>query len=662
MPPKKNKGQKVDLATFMSETAITGNWADEMDDLPIAPAMKDPNALKRGDPGYFDSIPDRGSRGGPGGGMGGFDSSRPPREELPLPSRPPYTVFVGNLDFATTEEDMRDFFEGLEMVSAKLIRDMDQKPKGFGYVEFKTLDGLKDALGRSGGQMLGRTIRTSVAEPPKESGRGGGFGERSTSGGFGAPSMAEEASQWRRAGPLPARSPPAQRRNLPSSGGFERQDRGFSSGAGGDALDRDWGGVRGSKFAPGGPSAPPERSFGSGFRAGPPGGDFGGPERAEREQHDGPSMAELPDDWRSNRPARPTPPPSAGPAMGGPGPRRDVMGPPRGGFVDREVGLSGPAETEEVWQRGTKFQPRQEPPHQPARSRESSFAPAGPTLSSELEEKSDWRSTKKPSAPRVADAASSNGAPAQPTPPPTRKGLSLLPRGASVSTPTSETGDSVTSPPTTASSKASPFGSARPIDTAAKENAAAEKLAQRDADRKAQAEAKAKAAAATAAIAAEERAKAAANAPPAAHVQAHDRPQTTGARHPSRGGQGPTGPNRPPPPPPPPAAAQRKSSGPQPPSTERRSSNTRHQHTEDSEGFSAPPPTSTQSRKAQAAAEQQAQQKIDRQKAEEVRPTFSFAAAARAQALVEDVGEGDDDDDEEEVVEKVNGGVKVLKA
>jgi hypothetical protein len=105
--------------------------------------MKDPNALKRGDPGYFDSIPDRGSRGGPGGGMGGFDctycafhppnasgcrttvtnghfpfitsASRPPREELPLPSRPPYTVFVGNLDFATTEEDMRDFFEGLEV-------------------------------------------------------------------------------------------------------------------------------------------------------------------------------------------------------------------------------------------------------------------------------------------------------------------------------------------------------------------------------------------------------------------------------------------------------------------------------------------------------------------------------------------------------------------
>ncbi len=64
-----------------------------------------------------------------------------------------------------------------------------------------------------------------------------------------------------------------------------------------------------------------------------------------------------------------------------------------------------------------------------------------------------------------------------------------------------------------------------------------------------------------------------------------------------------------------------------------------------------------QSRKAQAAAEQQAQQKADRQKAEEVRPTFSFAAAAKAQGLVEDVGEGEDDDD----VIDVNGGVKDLK-
>jgi hypothetical protein len=52
-----------------------------------------------------------------------------------------------------------------QTVSTKIIRDMDQKPKGFGYVEFKTLDGLKDGLARTGGQLLGRNVRTSVAEP-----------------------------------------------------------------------------------------------------------------------------------------------------------------------------------------------------------------------------------------------------------------------------------------------------------------------------------------------------------------------------------------------------------------------------------------------------------------------------------------------------------------
>lgn len=49
--------------------------------------------------------------------------------------------------------------------SIKIIKDRDDRPKGFGYIEFATLDGLKDALARSGQSFASRVVRVSVAEP-----------------------------------------------------------------------------------------------------------------------------------------------------------------------------------------------------------------------------------------------------------------------------------------------------------------------------------------------------------------------------------------------------------------------------------------------------------------------------------------------------------------
>ena len=51
--------------------------------------------------------------------------------------------------------------------SIKIIKDRDDRPKGFGYIEFATLDGLKDALARSGQNLASRIVRVSVAEPRK---------------------------------------------------------------------------------------------------------------------------------------------------------------------------------------------------------------------------------------------------------------------------------------------------------------------------------------------------------------------------------------------------------------------------------------------------------------------------------------------------------------
>ena len=88
------------------------------------------------------------------------------RQELPLPSKPPFTVHLGNMPFDATNGDVEDFFRDCAVSSVRIVEDkMDQKPKGFAYVEFKTLDGIKKALDLNGSQFMGRNIRISVAEP-----------------------------------------------------------------------------------------------------------------------------------------------------------------------------------------------------------------------------------------------------------------------------------------------------------------------------------------------------------------------------------------------------------------------------------------------------------------------------------------------------------------
>jgi translation initiation factor 4B len=72
------------------------------------------------------------------------------------------------MSFDATEGDIHDFFAECEVTNVRIVEDkLDRKPKGFGYVEFATVDGLKKALELSGTQFQGRNIRISVAEPRK---------------------------------------------------------------------------------------------------------------------------------------------------------------------------------------------------------------------------------------------------------------------------------------------------------------------------------------------------------------------------------------------------------------------------------------------------------------------------------------------------------------
>lgn len=90
------------------------------------------------------------------------------REELPLPTKPPYTAHLGNLPFDAMSMDIEDFFTGCDVTNVRIVEDkIERKPKGFGYVEFGTLDGLKKALTLNGTQFQGRGVRISVADPRK---------------------------------------------------------------------------------------------------------------------------------------------------------------------------------------------------------------------------------------------------------------------------------------------------------------------------------------------------------------------------------------------------------------------------------------------------------------------------------------------------------------
>jgi len=85
-----------------------------------------------------------------------------------MPDKPPYTAHLGNLAFDVTEGDIRSFLGDCEVTNVRIVEDkLDQKPKGFGYVEFATVDGLKKALTLTESQFMGRNIRVSVAEPRK---------------------------------------------------------------------------------------------------------------------------------------------------------------------------------------------------------------------------------------------------------------------------------------------------------------------------------------------------------------------------------------------------------------------------------------------------------------------------------------------------------------
>ena len=96
-------------------------------------------------------------------------------------------LFVGNLSFNTTENDLQDAFAAHgTVVEANLMMDrMSGKPRGFGFVTMSSPEEAQKAIDALNGKdMDGRALTVNVAKPREERPAGGG-GRREYSGGGG---------------------------------------------------------------------------------------------------------------------------------------------------------------------------------------------------------------------------------------------------------------------------------------------------------------------------------------------------------------------------------------------------------------------------------------------------------------------------------------------
>ena len=96
-------------------------------------------------------------------------------------------LFVGNLSFDTTENDLHDAFAAHgTVVEANLMMDrMSGKPRGFGFVTMSTPEEAQKAIAALNGASLGgRALTVNIARPREERPPGGG-GRREYGGGGG---------------------------------------------------------------------------------------------------------------------------------------------------------------------------------------------------------------------------------------------------------------------------------------------------------------------------------------------------------------------------------------------------------------------------------------------------------------------------------------------
>jgi RNA recognition motif-containing protein len=101
-------------------------------------------------------------------------------------------IYVGNVSYTVTEEDLKQAFEGFgQVASVSIIKDkFSGQSKGFGFVEMPVKEEAQAAIGGLNGKDLkGRNLNVNEARPRTgdRGGAGGAGGARRPGGGGGRP-------------------------------------------------------------------------------------------------------------------------------------------------------------------------------------------------------------------------------------------------------------------------------------------------------------------------------------------------------------------------------------------------------------------------------------------------------------------------------------------
>lgn len=99
-------------------------------------------------------------------------------------------LFVGNLSFNTTENDLQDAFAAHgTVIETNLMMDRETgRPRGFGFITMSSAEEAQKAIEALNGKSIdGRALTVNIAKPREErtGGGGGGGGRREYGGGGG---------------------------------------------------------------------------------------------------------------------------------------------------------------------------------------------------------------------------------------------------------------------------------------------------------------------------------------------------------------------------------------------------------------------------------------------------------------------------------------------